>query len=414
MSNGCGLTTNPDDTPNAPTFSEDGDCSTHPLGPSVAGGASPTVAGQTSLGSPDSTEAPAAASTGIREFEAEFETATHVTDKTSTIRRPDAVSLHYLTAFSIGPIGLGDSSGGAHNRVWRVRAVNGTGTGTGTIYISRANDANTAWENETALFDYTGDAVEIDLAFEQAGRAVVALEIDGEVWLYWFDTVSSAFELTDFVTGRTPRLLLDNPEDTTDSDVLLFYITDGSGLLYRQQRDRYAIEYATPVVDVASKFVEDAFRTTDNRVVVILSIRNSVTGKYSLERLESTLYPIRTDIDSLDISQLIQSGLLEFVIIDGATDVEALDISQLIQSGTLSLILITHTLFDIDALDIAQLIQSGALDVVVIVHTLFDIDALDISQLIQSGALDAVVIVHTLFDIDSLDISQQIQSGSLA
>jgi hypothetical protein len=353
---------------------------------------------------------PVTSDAGLREFEAELNASdVTVSDNASFTKRPDALSFDYLTAYSIGPEDIADVSLGPTARVWRARAIDGI------VYLSRANAANNDWEAEVALFNYTGEAVEIDLAFEQAARAVVCLEIAGRVWLYWFDSTISAFALTNFTAGRTPRLVLDDLDDTSNSDVLLFYI-NGNTLEYRQQRDRYDPAYATPVTGLdVNYFLEDVFRTTDNRIAVLYSIRNTALGQYSFGRLESTLYPFVLPEDELDIEQLIQSGLLDVIVINYTTfDIESLDISQLIQSGTLALLVITHELFDKDSLDIAQAIQSGTLPVVVIVHDLFDNDEMDIIQQIQSGTLVAIVIVHTLFDIDSLDIVQQIQSGTLA
>lgn len=410
MGTSCGITTNPDDTPNEPSFVADGDCSVHPEGPVIAGGPIPDDADST-VESPDAEEIPQAVGLGIREFQSEFETTTKV-GTASTTRRPDSISFDYLTAFSVGPIDNGDSSGGATNRVWRVRAVNDADGLGGAVYLSRANDANTAWEAETLLFAYLGLAVEVDLAFEQAARPVVALEIAGHIWIYWFDPTPANFVLDDLTTGRTPRLILDDVVNTNNSDVLLFYCLDGTGLRYRQQRDRYGIELTTPINDVDGKFLEDVFRTTDNRVAIVMSVRNSVTGKYSLERLESTLYPFFVPEDNMDVVQAIQSGELLIAVIAYDTPFEEMDVTQLIQSGILSSPIIDYTAFD--EMDVTQAIQSGILASIIIIYTAFDNDALDIAQAVQSGILVAIVINYTAFDEEALNIAQAIQSGTLA
>lgn len=344
---------------------------------------------------------------GLREFQAEFDAADAIlSPNASLIRRPDAVSFDYLTAYSIGPIAIGDVTAGASARIWRAVARDGT------VYLTPANDANDGWGVEVALFNYTGEASEIDLAFEQAARSVVSLEIDGNIWIYWFDPVLSSFVLENLTTGRTPRLVLDDLIDTNNSDVLLFYI-DSNTIKYRQQRDRYDIAIDTPITGIGDNyFLEDAFRTTDNRIAVIFSIRNA--GKYSLDSLESTLYPFFPPADSLDLAQLIQSGLFELVVINITAEPEGLDLSQLIQSGILATPIVLYTSFDNDALDLSQLVQSGSLAVVVLTNTAFDNDAVDLSQAIQSGTLVAVVITYTAFDLDGLDVSQLIQSGTLA
>lgn len=411
----CGITTGSDDTPASPTFAPESEveCAspTDPNAPNLA------VGGPTFEHPEGETPPPAETFWGPREYQFEFDTETHVVDGASVDRRPDAVSLDYLTAFSIGPVNIGDASEGARARVWRAKAYNNEATNTGQIRISRSNDANDAWEPEFVLFNFAGNATEIDLAFEQAGRAVIVLEISGRIKLYWFDPnipPNGEFTLTDFDDGRTPRCLLDNPLDTTDSDVLVFYIRDASDkIVYRQQRDRYQNRIDTPYTGLTNRFLEDAIKTLDNRVGIVISVRNTVTGRYSLDRLDSTLYPYFTEVDPFQIQQAIQSGLIEDIVIVNILDLESFQIQQAIQSGTLALVLISHTLYDIDAFQVAQLIQSGALDTVVIVHTLYDIDQFQVQQAIQSGALVLVVIVHTLYDMDEFQVQQQIQSGLL-
>lgn len=364
---------------------------------------------------PEEDSQPPAAGTSPREFLADFDTATHVLSAGASLtKRPDSISLDYLTAYSIGPIADGDVSGGARARVWRVRAVNNEIANNGEVFLARANDSNDGWDAEISLFTYAGSVTEVDLAFEQAARPVVSLEIAGAIWLFWFDPIPADFALDNLTAGRTPRLLLDDLVDSNNSDVLLFYINNNK-IQYRQQRDRYATAYDTPVTGVGDNYyLEDTFRTTDNRIAVLFSIRDVAAGRYSLGRLESTFYGFFPPADSLDLVQLIQSGLFELVVIDITAESESLDLSQLIQSGLLVSPIILYTSFDNDALDLSQLIQSGLLAVIVMTYVSFDLDALDLSQLIQSGTLVTVVITYTAFDNDGLDLSQLIQSGTLA
>lgn len=356
------------------------------------------------------------ASDTVREFFVDFDTVSHfLSSGASLTRRLDAISLDYLTAYSIGPIADGDASGGTRARVWRARAVNDETSGTGQIFIANSNDSNTAWINEVLLFSYVGTAREIDLAFEQAARPVVTLEIAGRINLYWFDPTQSDFVVTDFDDGRNPRVLLDAPNDTANSDVLLFYIRDASDrVVYRQQRDRYATRYDSPLVNVGSKFLEEVIRATDNRVAIIASVRDVAAGQYSLQRRETTLYPYISDIDAGDADWAILAGVLTSIIIDHLLfDIDKIDTIWSIRAGTNNVVLINHVLFDIDKLDAVWAIQSGSNIVVVITHTMFDIDKLDAVWTIQSGTNVVIVITHTLFDIDQLDAAWSIQGGTL-
>ena len=58
---------------------------------------------------------------GVREYQIDFETEGHQLDGLSTTRRPDAASLDYRTAFTMGPVALGDTSEGLIEWTWRAR-----------------------------------------------------------------------------------------------------------------------------------------------------------------------------------------------------------------------------------------------------------------------------------------------------
>lgn len=187
----------------------------------------------------------------VREFQDEFETRRFGVDGASTERRPDAVSLDYLRSATLGPVATGDPSEGITFK-WRVREVDGD------IFICRESDDGTAWGPETLLFSYddfdTDPILELDFAFTQNARAVVVAERASGMWLYWFDPLESDFVFVNIGSGRCPRCLLDDLDPLSqEADVLIFYMNDeasgGDGAMcYRQQRDRYEIEYLTPIV----------------------------------------------------------------------------------------------------------------------------------------------------------------------
>lgn len=346
---------------------------------------------------------------GEREFQADFETGNEVLDGSSTSLRPDAVTFDHLTSFCMGPVAIGDVSEGINAYVWRARVDNAAGK----VWIARENDAGTGFNSETELFSFSGDPiVESDLAFEQAGRGVLCAERADEIWVYWFKPAIADFIFENLGTGRTPKVVMDNPADTTDSDVLLFYLASG-GLKCRQQRDNYAVVIDTIITDDTDLYLEEVGRSTDNRVVCLLSDRNTTTGRFSKVRIETTLYPYISPAEPFQLQQSIQSGILLELIIEGLVDEEEFEIQQQIQSGVLDEPLITHELFDVEEFEIQQQIQSGTLPVVVIVHTLFDVEEFEIQQQIQSGELEAILITHELFDVEEFEIQQQIQSGSL-
>lgn len=240
-----------------------------------------------------------------RDLHAEFDSAGHTVSGASIERRPDAIAMDYCHALALGPDVIGETPvNRLFTRVWKARADNGTGT----VWLARANDAGTAFEAETALFNYAGlPILELDVTFEQNGRAVIVAERAtgaagaSEVWIYWYDPSLAAFSFEVMGAGRTPRCLLDNPLDTSDSDVLVFYVQDAAdAVCYRQQRDRYAVEYTTPLTGgvlvqgealpaIGNLFVEDVMRSPDHRLVVLVSAREN--GRYRYAQLASTLYP---------------------------------------------------------------------------------------------------------------------------
>lgn len=265
---------------------------------------------------------------GRHDVQADF-TGTPGANVTLT-HRPDAIAFDNLTAFSLGPVANGDVSQNITSHSWYVRADNAQKK----VFLARNTDADDAWLPEVELFSFVGvDLIEIDLAFEQAGRPFVcASRATGpagakEVWLYWFNPVHSAFEFSSFGTGRTPRCLIDNPLDVTDSDIMVFYVNDTvGGVCYRQQRDRYAIEYPTPFMQGAEAspgiflpvttaiYVEDVIRTTDNRMTVLCSAHEN--GRYEFRKLVSGLYPFFPPPGEMTAPNAsLESGIFEFVLL---------------------------------------------------------------------------------------------------
>ncbi len=168
------------------------------------------------------------------------------------------------------------------------------------VVLRRANDGNTAWEQERLLFFYEGQPIrEIDLAFEQNARPVVCAERPTgsggapEVWLYRFDPAAGRFTFEPVCGGRTPRLVLDDPHDPQGSDVLLFYVSDENDRVeVRQQRDLYRTVYPTPLAGAEGLYLERVAKARDSRLHVVASRRDPATGRYTLDVLESTLYPL--------------------------------------------------------------------------------------------------------------------------
>lgn len=254
----------------------------------------------------------------IRERQPEFATPTHEVVGASIIRRPDAISLDYLVAHTLGPIAVADPSRGLVARVWKAWTPDGY-----EVRLAGANGTGDAWTDEVLLFTIDGGPpiLELDIAFEQNGQPVVCLEratgVGGasEVWIWFYDPTVPGMVLRNFGAGRTPRALLDRPLDVADSDVCVSYVADHLGrIAYRQQRDRYAVEIPTPFEANRDTFVEDVAKGQDRRVVLLYSQRDEATGTYALHAASSALSPITLSAEALEPARTITALSLDEIM----------------------------------------------------------------------------------------------------
>lgn len=326
------------------------------------------------------------------------------TSNVSTTKRPDAITFDYLTTFSLGPIDIGDLTQGVINRPWYVRADNASKT----IYIARSNDTNTAWLPETILFTWVGDAIsEIDLSFEQAGRPVVCAERtvlgNKEVWLYWYKPFASAFVFEKFDNGRTPRIVLDNPPDITNSDVEFFYLKPTVGLVYRTQRDAYAVVRTTPHVDEVDWYLEDVFYTNNWRVSLLL-VKHNPGGQYVKKRMETALMPVFfiPNTEGMAVGMSLTSLEDRVTLYLVAQDYDAISAGVSLTTIDDRITLIFHTLYDSDGMTEGLSISSIADTVTLFFHTLYDTDGIQ-SPMTLTSINDAVILfLHTLYDTDGI------------
>lgn len=148
-----------------------------------------------------------------------------------------------IQVIEIGPDNLYDSQGRLDKRYWLLYENPDT---EGEILISRGN--NGVWEAPIVLFRDAQKINELSLTFDQLGNPVVfyRLYIDF-LKLYWYNTITSAYEIKDLATGSSLISGFDARQDTSVqySDAMLFYVRDDK-IYMRIQRDRYDIEYLTP------------------------------------------------------------------------------------------------------------------------------------------------------------------------
>lgn len=331
----------------------------------------------------------------------------------SITRRPDAVSFDYLTAFGLGPRRVQDVSAGMVERPWRVRAVGND------IYLARTSDDGTSWVDEQLLFSIEGEPpIEIDLAFDQQGRAIVCVEretgTDGEkhIWLYWYDPVQTDFVFTDFGPGWTPRLIIDDPIDTTASDVQLFYFRQGFGLARREQRDRYLVEYSTPISEWENLFLEDVGFIKWYRFAVLYSKRNAGNGQYEIKRIESQLFPYRSFVGHR-VGLALTSGSLDTIVIEYVSPADSHEVGLSITAGVLAELLITYEHLEGESTEVDLTIEGGSLqDMLIEYNNTKEPHAVGLT--IESGQLHFYLIEHDQSDNpESHEVQITIQSGSL-
>lgn len=348
---------------------------------------------------------------GRRELTSDFALG-HLSANLSITKRPDAVTFDYLVAFSLGPKNIGDLTSGIINRPWYVRVDNAAKA----VYTSKANDANNAWLPETILFNFSGEDIEeIDFAFEQAGRPVVSAErlVAGvrEVWLYWFKPFIGTFVFEKIENGRTPRVVLDNPPDISNSDVQLFYIKTGTGLVNRVQREAYNTAHATPHVEDAGWYLEDVFYTSNWRVACIL-VQHTGAGKYNKKRMETGLMPVFLGAgdNNMTFGQSIQSLLDRVTLFFANSEPESYQFNMSLTSLDDGPILVFFTQPSEDFYQFPSSMQSLDDHIALLFHTLFDIDNYQFPMSMTSLADPTVVILHTMHDTDNWQFPMSLTS----
>lgn len=167
----------------------------------------------------------------------------------------------------LGPEQL-NASGGNIKAAWWLFEYTGS-----EVTISKHN--GTAFEPATSVF-LVDNIKRLAATFDQLGRPMVFFEtLDNKLKLYWFDPVLVENTITEFGDGNYPYATFDIRWDTSNqrSDVMLFYMRSGA-IFYRMQRDRYSIEYATPVTSDAV-FIKEADMAVDYRLQLLYRYRDN-------------------------------------------------------------------------------------------------------------------------------------------
>lgn len=143
---------------------------------------------------------------------------------------PESRIVRDLVDYELGGVALNDASQGLQYQTWK-------------CYYEDVNVMVSADAVPPTVLLARPRITALSLSFDQNMRPILAYEIDGDLWLWWWDTSINQRVETNFGPGRTPRLTLDDKRDARSaiSDVIFAYIK-GNSLCYRQQRDRFQIE----------------------------------------------------------------------------------------------------------------------------------------------------------------------------
>ena len=175
--------------------------------------------------------------------------------------KPLYVSLnaHFII---LGPVDVSVSNNNLTVKWWLFELIDNV------FKLFHYDEIGSNWVYHSDLFTPVG-CVSFAAAFDQLGKPLLFNDTGSELLLWWFDPTTSTHVSTVFGEGSHPFATFDLKYgvDTEYSDVLLFYMRSGA-IYYRMQRDRYSIEYATPVVADAV-FIKEADMATDYRLQLL-------------------------------------------------------------------------------------------------------------------------------------------------
>ena len=140
-----------------------------------------------------------------------------------------------LEDFERGGVALNDPTQGLDVRTWRAWSTDGT-----DIRVAPLPGGAPV----TVVISGAVNITELSLSFDQNMGPTLAYVESGDTKLRWFDSVSNTIVTTTWPGAASPLLALDDKRSVAGNynDVIFGYIRAGQ-VCYRQQRDRYEVEY---------------------------------------------------------------------------------------------------------------------------------------------------------------------------
>ena len=153
---------------------------------------------------------------------------------------------------TIGPNGLNDTTQGLNHKWW-------------AAYFDSSNDIiieDVDLSSTTVVLNEPDGVVNIALAFDQNANDTYAYITGlGDLKIRFFDGSIPGDTILNIGSAQSVTMTMDMKyyPSSPSSDILLFYIRSNA-IYYRLQRDKYAIEYATPVTAGANRLHDSGIR----------------------------------------------------------------------------------------------------------------------------------------------------------
>lgn len=202
---------------------------------------------------------------------------------------PDNADPSPLMDYELGGVALNDPSQGLRVKTWYCKTV--------IDGVKEITSISIGASDVVPIVFLVGDGItEASFAFDQNMNPVVAYMQNGQAKFYWFDTAVSGYVTTVLPAGtRSPKCCLDDkrPSQVAASDILLFYAR-GTKLYYREQRDRYLVEYELANVSLGEDVLV-AGMTDKLRIQIGMGLQDYPTGIVNYRKTVSNSRRVTVD-----------------------------------------------------------------------------------------------------------------------
>lgn len=211
---------------------------------------------------------------------------------------PDDKEPSYFIDYEMGGVALNDPSQGLLVKNWWAQLVVDGVKEECRITINSA-------DTTPYLFLTDQDITEVAFAFDQNMNPLIAYMQNGDAKFYWYDSLIEDYATLTLPAGsRSPKCCLDDKRHTqrSSSDVLLVY-GRADKLYYREQRDRYTIEYELATI-LPGDDVLIVGMTTANRIQIGVGLRDYPAGTVNYRITSNSDHRVTSDGRSRRLARL--------------------------------------------------------------------------------------------------------------